>query len=119
MRARIEAYFDNDRVTAFGRIESAIQKYPSVRYPLLTKADLALHFRDSDKLNEAIKSLSERSGGSIHGHRSVAKYKAMLLAMEGKIAEAKRLVSRELKGLPLSALQRLNERIDSFAQGRV
>ena len=119
MRARIEAYFDDDRISAFQRIESAIEAYPLVRYPLLTKADLALHFRDPKKLKEAVDALSERSSGSAHGHRSVAKYKAMWLAMEGKTVEAKSFVSRELRGLPSSALQRLNERIDNFAQGRV
>lgn len=113
MQVKVAAYYDQDENT-LSIIEEAINKFPDIPYPLLTKADLAVHFYNAEKLREAITKLDEVTGKNAQSYRSFIKYKALLLAMEGKTTDAKKLVDKELKGLIPSALQRLNERLDSL-----
>ena len=86
-----------------------------VVYPLLTKADLAVHFENEDKLAEAVAALDRVTGRNAQSFRTLVKYKAMLLAMQGDGHQAKQLVRRELGGLIGTALKRLNERIDHLS----
>ena len=116
MRSRITAYYDEDEIESFRLIEDAIQKYPNIDYPLLTKADLAAHFGNKEKLAEAVITLDRVTGRKAQSFRTVVKYKAMLLAMQGDAYQAKQLIRRELSGLIGTALQRLNERIDDLAE---
>lgn len=116
MRARISAYYDENEAESFKLIEEAINKYPNIDYPLLTKADLAAHFGNKDKLAEAVARLDRVTSRKAQSFRSVVKYKAILLAMQGDAHQAKQLIRRELSGLIGTALQRLNERIDHLAE---
>ncbi len=115
MKARMVAYFDEDETRSLALIEEAIHRHPKIDYPLLTKADLAAHFGNPAKLREAVNAIERVTGKNAQSYRSFVKYKAMLLAMEGKASEAKQLVRKELAGLIPSALQRLNERLDHLA----
>lgn len=116
MRARMIAYYDDDEGASFRLIEEAIRKYPNIDYPLLTKADLAAHFGNRERLAEAVNTLDRITGRKAQSFRTVVKYKAMLLAMQGDAHQAKQLIRRELSGLIGTALQRLNERIDHLAE---
>lgn len=116
MRARMIAYYDDDEEASFRLIEETIRKYPNIDYPLLTKADLAAYFGNREKLAEAVATLDRVTSRKAQSFRSVVKYKAMLLAMQGDAYQAKQLIRRELSGLIGTALQRLNERIDHLAE---
>ncbi len=114
-KARLIAYFDGDEPGAMTAIENTIQQFPEINYPLLTKADLAVHFSDREKLREAVEDLEPNTGKNAQAYRSLVKFKAILLAMDHKPAEARSLVQRELRGLSTSVLDRLIERINQFA----
>lgn len=116
MRARMIAYYEDDEAASFRLIEEALRKFPNIDYPLLTKADLAAYFGNKEKLAEAVATLDRVTGRKAQSFRTVVKYKAMLLAMQGDAHQAKQLIRRELSGLIGSALQRLNERIDHLAE---
>jgi tetratricopeptide (TPR) repeat protein len=116
MRARMIAYYEDDEAASFRLIEEALRKYPDIDYPLLTKADLAAYFGNKEKLAEAVATLDRVTGRKAQSFRTVVKYKAMLLAMQGDAHQAKQLIRRELSGLIGSALQRLIERIDHLAE---
>jgi tetratricopeptide (TPR) repeat protein len=115
MRARIIAYYDENEERSLALIEETIQKFPKINYPILTKADLATHFKNKIRLQEAVESLEKITGRHAQTYRTLIKYKAILLAMQGDTHQAKQLVKRELSGLIDAALQRLNDRLDSFA----
>ncbi|VWC34658.1 toll/interleukin-1 receptor domain-containing protein [Burkholderia lata] len=115
MRARLVAYFDNDEGRSLSMVEDAIHRYSDVSYPLLTKADLAVYFENKDKLREAIQGLEREIGKNAQSYRSLQKFKALLLAMEGNLGEAENILRKDLSGLIPSALQRLRERIANFA----
>lgn len=116
MQARIVAYFDGDEARSMSLIDDAITRHSGIDYPLLTKADLAVHFENRTKLREAVAALEKGTAPNAQTYRTFVKYKAMLLTMEGKADDARRLIRRELQGLMPSAMQRLNERIDYFEQ---
>jgi len=115
MKAKFAAVYQNDRVAAFGYVEDAIARNSDVVYPLLTKADVALQFRDAAKLAEAIDALEKVTSQKAQSYRSLIKFKACLLAMRGSVEQAKSLVGRELKGMLPGAYQRLIERLETLA----
>lgn len=118
MQARLVAYFDGDEKRSLDLVEEAIHRHPNIDYPQLTKADLAAYFHNAEKLREAVTEIERSTSRNAQSYRAFVKYKAMLLAIEGKIGEAKQLVKRELSGLIPSALQRLTERIDHLANNK-
>ncbi|RMD00900.1 toll/interleukin-1 receptor domain-containing protein [Aquitalea palustris] len=115
-KARILAFFENNQSSAMASIERTIAEFPGVNYPLLTKADLAVHFMDVDKLREAVDELERITGKYAQTYRSVIKFKSLLLAMEGRTPEARNLINRELSGLNSSTRTRLIDRIESFSR---
>ena len=115
MKARLVAFYDDDETASMALIEEAIHKFPTVDYPILTKADLATHFNNPAKLREAVNRLEIVTGKNAQTYRTFVKYKAMLFAMQGDLHQAKQLVKRELSGLIGTALQRLNDRLDYLA----
>lgn len=116
MKARIVAYFDNNEELSMKLIEDAINRHSGIDYPLLTKADLAIHFENAVKLREAVEALERVTGPNAQSYRTLVKSKAILLAMEGQVEKARKLVRLELSGLIPTALERLNERIEQAAK---
>jgi len=116
--ARLLAYYDSDEHRSLNRIEEAIQLFPNIDYPKLTKAEIAIHFRNKQKLREAISLLESSVGKNAQSYRTFIRFKAMQLALDGKLEQAKTLAARELKGSIGSSLQRLNDRLD-FLSGRL
>ena len=115
MEAKIAAYYDNDEARSLTMINRAISRHSDLVYPLLTKADLALHFENAEALREAVNALARVTGPNAQSYRSFIKFKALLLAMDRKPDDARKLIRKELSGLIPSALERLNERVDSLA----
>ncbi len=115
MKARFVAYYDENEERSFGIIEESICKFPNIDYPVLTKADLATHFGNKDKLREAVGVLEKNIRRNAQTYRTFIKYKAILFAMQGDLHQAKQLVKRELNGLIGSAFQRLNTHLDYLA----
>lgn len=115
MKARVVAYYDENEERSFSIIEESICKFPNIDYPVLTKADLATHFGNKDKLREAVEILEKNIRRNAQTYRTFIKYKAILFAMQGDLHQAKQLVKRELNGLIDSAFQRLNAHLDYLA----
>lgn len=114
-RARLMAYYEGNETGSMALLEEAIAKFPEVNYPLLTKAELSLFFRNMDGLKEAIDKLEKMTVRNAQTFRTFIKYKAMYLAMSGDSYQAKQLVTKELKGYFGRSLQKLVERLESLA----
>lgn len=115
MRAKYAGLCEDKEYESLHIIEAAIYRFENVRYPLLTKADLAAHFENKKALREAMLSLEKLVNRKSSAYRTVIRYKAMLLAMEGDLPQAKQLVDKELKGMIKTGLDRLNDRLNSLA----
>jgi tetratricopeptide (TPR) repeat protein len=110
--ARLLAYYDNDEYAALSRVEEAINLFPTIDYPLLTKAEIALHFRNKSKLKEAIDKLESSIAKNAQSYRTFIRFKSMQLALDGKLDQAKSLATKELRGSIGSSLQRLVDRLE-------
>uniref|UniRef100_UPI0013CEA3BD toll/interleukin-1 receptor domain-containing protein n=4 Tax=Serratia TaxID=613 RepID=UPI0013CEA3BD len=105
-RARLIAYYDDSEEQSFSLIESVIDDFPDVNYPVLTKAELATHFMNRQKLREAINLIDSNKTRLSQTYRTIIRYRAMLMAMDGQLAQAKHLIEKELKGLINSSYKR-------------
>lgn len=110
-RARLIAYFDSNEEESLSIIDEAILSFPDVTYPALTKAEISAHFNNKVKLKEAIDHLDKIQRKYSSSLRTSAKYKAVLLAMEGQIERAKAMVLKELSGLSKNSQDRLLEKL--------
>lgn len=114
-KARLMAYYDNDEHGSLSLIEETIMKFPKVDYPVLTKAELSAHFRNKIKLREAVNRLEREINRNAQTYRTFIRYKAICLAMEGELYQAKQLVDTELRGLIGVSLKRLHERLEYYS----
>lgn len=114
-KARLVAYYENDETESMNIIEAAINRFPDVAYPVLTKADLAVYFKNAEKLNESVSALEKLTSRNAESFKSFIKYKAMLFALNGDLHKSKQLVNKELKGLIPTSLQRLYEKLQYLA----
>lgn len=116
--ARFIAYYEDSEEQSFSLIESVINEFPDVNYPVLTKAELATHFMNRQKLREAINLIDSNKIRLSQTYRTIIRYRAMLMAMDGQLAPAKSLIEKELKGLIKSSYKRLVDRLDYLYENR-
>lgn len=114
-KARLVAYYDSDEQQSMSLIEDTINTFPKENYPILTKAELAIFFRNKAKLQESILKLEAITGRNAQSYRTFIRFKALYLAMDGQLEVAKTLIQKELKGLIPTSLQRLKEKLDQLA----
>jgi lipopolysaccharide biosynthesis regulator YciM len=117
-RARFIAYYEDDEEQSFSLIESVIKEFPDVNYPILTKAELATHFMNRKMLREAINLIDSNIAKLSQTYRTIIRYKAMLMAMDGQLAQAKNLIEKELRGLINSSYRRLIDRLEYLYENR-
>jgi len=117
-RARFIAYYEDSEEQSFSLIESVIREFPDVNYPVLTKAELATHFMNRQKLREAINLIDSNKTRLSQTFRTITRYRAMLMAMDGQLAPAKTLIEKELKGLINTSYKRLMDRLEYLYENR-
>jgi tetratricopeptide (TPR) repeat protein len=113
-RARLLAYYDNNEEESLDVIDAAISCFPDVVYPILTKAEIATHFNNKEKLNEAIESVGKNAKKHSPAYRTIIRYKAILLAMQGDLIQSHNLVNKELSGLTPTSLKRLQDLLNHY-----
>ena len=82
-RAKILAHFDDDVEGAYNLLDETIHKFPDVTYPLLTSADLAIQFKNINRLKKSIDFLDDQESPNSQTYRSYIRYKSMYFAMSG------------------------------------
>ncbi|MGR5145556.1 TIR domain-containing protein [Photobacterium alginatilyticum] len=112
--AKLKAYYENNETEAFSIIDDVILNYSNVSYPLLTKADIAIHFNNKDKLKEAVDSLQKMLEVYDQSYKTYIRFKAILVSMSGDKKSAEEIVRNELKGVNTNSLARLYEKINSY-----
>ncbi len=73
-----------------------VHSYTDNYYPLLTKCDIAIKFRDKENLANAVKQLEILKGRKSVPRRTLSMYKAYLLALNGEKAKSLKLIERIL-----------------------
>lgn len=107
------AKIDNDNVKAFAKIEETIESFPNSFYPMLTFCDLCIRYNDLDKLNQGF-SILEKMNKSI-STRTLNKYKAYILAFEGRFDSAIQLIREDLEKYPEDSRSKIEDNLRSIA----
>ncbi|MFQ1710998.1 TIR domain-containing protein [Aeromonas veronii] len=113
-RAKILAHFDKDTDGAYSLLEETIIKYPDVTYPILTLADIAIHFKNTEKLGYAINLLDIKESKNSQTYRTYIRYKSIYIAMQGSKSDAMVLAKNELKGVRKEAFDEFINRLSSM-----
>jgi len=113
-RAKVLAHFDREIDAAYDLLEETIKRFPDVTYPILTLADLSIQFKNTSKLGYAISLLDKQESKNTQTYRSYIRYKAIYIAMTGKINEAISLAKAELRGVRKEALNEFVNRLSSI-----
>lgn len=113
--AKLVGLYDRNKDLAFDIIEDTINQHKSVTYPILTKADLAIKFKDASKLEEAINLLDDLCiRKNAQTYRTYIRYKAIYISMTSGKDKAIAFAKKELHGLRKSTMLKLLEKIESF-----
>ncbi len=113
-RAKILAHFDRNIEGAYKLLEETITRFPDVTYPILTLADLAIQFKNIDKLEQAIRLLDDGESKNSQTYRSYIRYKSIYMAMSGQTSDAISLAKKELHGVRKEALTDFLNRLSSI-----
>lgn len=114
-QANLYARYDNNEEKSLAVINRTIEEFPTITYPALTKADIAIYFENVRELESAINHLDSISNKKQQTYKTFIKYKVIYFAMTGDKQEAMKLVDSQLKGLRKSSINKLISKIDSYS----
>ncbi|MCW9026705.1 MAG: hypothetical protein OQJ77_05255, partial [Thiovulaceae bacterium] len=104
----------NNKTSSVDKITDCIKKYPGNHYPLLALCDIALKYFDKDLLSSGIKQLEEIITDRHFSIRTLNRYRASLLALNGETDEALRLIEKDLHRYPKESKERIIEKIKGY-----
>tara|TARA_R110002012_G_scaffold196499_1_gene364932 strand:+ start:949 stop:3390 length:2442 start_codon:yes stop_codon:yes gene_type:complete len=112
LSARFQFQF-GDKALSFDMVQQAINAYPEIDYPILTKLDMAIHDENSDLIEEALSELKLVSHPKSH---ILAKKKGdiFLRALQGDKARALRMLDNELDEISARGKERIRRRIEAL-----
>lgn len=113
--ALFQAKIANDRQAALDKINDCIAAHPGNHYPLLTYCDIALKYFDAGLLRDALSRLNQISKEKDLSIRTVNKYKAFLMALEGNVQGALKIIESDISRYPNESKARLISRVEAVA----
>jgi tetratricopeptide (TPR) repeat protein len=116
--ALFQAKVANDRQAALDKINDCIAAYPGNHYPVLTYCDIALKYLDANLLGDALSRLNQISKEKDLSIRTINKYKSFLMALEGNVHGALRLIESDISRYPNESKARLISRIEAVGLAR-
>lgn len=114
--ALFQAKVANDRQAALDKINDCIAAYPGNHYPILTYCDIALKYSDAGLLGDALSRLNQISKEKDLSARTVNKYKAFLMALEGNVQGALKIIESDISRYPNESKMRLISRVEAVAK---
>ncbi|HFD33230.1 MAG TPA: TIR domain-containing protein [Gammaproteobacteria bacterium] len=105
----------NNKITSLDKINDCISKYPGNHYPLLAKCDIALKYYDKNVLEEGFNQLNNIITRRHFSFRTLNRYKASLLALDGNLDEALRVIDKDLNRYPQESKERIISKLKEYA----
>ena len=112
-QAQYEAYCLKNYAKALQIIDKAIDEFPDSPYPLFTKIGVLFRLRDINKIREQIDSMRILFKNREQFSDALDKMNAQLIALQGDMAGALRLVTKKLGHLPETALAVIRRRLEN------
>ena len=94
-------------------IETAISTHDDVPFPLMAKQDMAIHEMDGEVIHSCVKKL-EKASDSTWYKMTILKAKILLMALDGDVRRAERMIETDMGQIGHSAEERLRRRIRSI-----
>lgn len=113
------AKVENNKVKALDKISDCVYKYPENHYPLFAMCDIALKFNDKPSLNQGFKMLQILIKDKHLSTRTLNRYRAYVLAFDGKEEEALRSIEQDLSRYPAESRQRIVDRIKEICTSHI
>ena len=96
------------------KINDCVSKYPGNHYPLLAFCDIALKYNDKALLEEGLEKLEKIMTTRHFSIKTLNRYRASLLALNGKTDEALKLIEKDLSRYPADSKERIVSKIKAF-----
>lgn len=109
----------NDKHMAFDKINDCVKMYPENHYPLLALCDIALQYYDKDLLEGGIEKLESITQNRHFSNRTLNRYKASLLALNGNIDKALMVINNDLSRYPRESKERIIARIKEYNSSNI
>lgn len=103
-----------DKNTSIDKINDCVRKYPDNHYPLLALCDIALKYNDKALLEDGLKQLEKIITSRHFSVKTLNRYKASLLALNGKTDEALKLIEKDLSRYPDDSKARIISKIKGY-----
>lgn len=104
----------SDKQVSLDKINDCVNKYPGIHYPLLALCDIALKYSDIPLLKSGIEKLEGISNRHFSA-KTLNRYKASLLALNGNADEALKLIEKDLSRYPVESRERIVFKIKALA----
>ncbi|MCA7024231.1 MULTISPECIES: hypothetical protein [Stenotrophomonas] len=103
---------------AIDLIDDAIAAFPKIIYPVLTKADIAVSFRNEGALVDAVQRLQRLAddGVTLSG-KTLSIHRSHLAAMQGDLPAAMKIADEVSKNFTNEARTRLLEKLQALSTG--
>lgn len=112
-QAQYEAYCLKNPALALKTVETAVDEFPESPYPLFTKIGILFRQRDIGAIKEQLTSMGTLLKKKEQFSDALDKMNAQLIALEGDMDGALRIVSEKLGHLPESAITVLRRRLEN------
>ena len=112
-----EAKFHNRKESAYDFFDAAYQVQES-HYPLLSRFDVALRFRDLAEMRASLDKLTELFKSRNFSKNTLVKNEAYYLAASGRIEEAKAQLSGGLENYPQETIKKFMAKIENTFDSR-
>jgi hypothetical protein len=110
-RAFMASFYDNDQARAFDIIDDAISSFPTNKYPLLTKMDIAVRAGNKVALKGCLDKFRDEAHRGSSFYNAYKRSEAIYLALTGDFRKGMQIVEREMPNYSDTARTRLLERL--------
>ena len=114
--ALYDARVTNNKILSLDKINDCINKYPENHYPLLTKCDIALKYRDKEVLKKGLVELERIIKKRHFSIRTLNRYKALLFALNGDVDSALSVIKKDLYRYPQESKDRITAKLKEYAR---
>jgi predicted negative regulator of RcsB-dependent stress response len=100
---------------AISLINDAIDRFPKVIYPKLTKFDICSKISDINGMSESISLLEKEIDSQSYFYKELIRVKCIFMAQSGKLEEALRLLDTRLKNYPEGYIKKLKQKLEMLS----
>lgn len=114
-RCQLAAIYDGDQANAIKIINDAIAAFPNNLYPVVTKLDVCVRYRNKSGIENCLNILRMEKSQNKTFYTHLKRGEAILAALNGDLRTAISIAEREFKQHSKRARDRLVDRLNSMA----